>query len=341
MASITNVMIAGIGGASLGTELFKCLTHAGSYTIFGCDISPTAYGLYQQGFAKTYLISSESYVENVIDACKDSGATFLVPGGEQPSQLLGLASDKLASVGVHLVSNTPEVIRIATDKERTFEFLEQAGFPTPHTTVVKKRADLDLVGLPCIIKPSNASGGSMGVFYAVSVEEAMVYVEFLRRIECAALAQEYLDVAEGEFTIGVLSMPNMEIASSVALRRSLAPKLSVSYRARGGVISSGYSQGYIDEFPELRSQAESIARTLGSRGPLNIQGRVREGRLFPFEINPRFSASTYLRALAGFNEVDTLITFLQTGRMPEPPRIRPGWYLRSLAEQFVSPEEVK
>jgi carbamoyl-phosphate synthase large subunit len=341
MASTTNVMIAGVGGASLGTELFKCLVHAGSYTIFGCDISPTAYGLYQEGFTKTYRVSSDAYVESVVEVCKDSGASFLLPGGEQPSRLLGLAADKIAAMGIHLIGNTPEVIRLAANKDRTFEFLKKAGFPIPRTALVRERADLDLVGLPCIIKPSDASGGSMGVFYAVTVEEAMLYVEFLQRITYAALAQEYLNDAEGEFTIGVLSLPNMEVAGSITLRRSLEPKLSVSYRGRGGVISSGYSQGYIDEFPELRRQAESIAQALGSRGPLNIQGRVRDGRLLPFEINPRFSASTYLRALAGFNEVHTLIKFLQNGRKPEQPRIRSGWYLRSLTEQFVPTEKVK
>ncbi len=44
------VMIAGIGGASLGTEIYKSLYLAGNYEIFGCDVSATAYGLYEAGF---------------------------------------------------------------------------------------------------------------------------------------------------------------------------------------------------------------------------------------------------------------------------------------------------
>ena len=51
------------------------------------------------------------------------------------------------------------------------------------------------------------------------------------------------------------------------------------------------------------SQCEALARKLGSRGPLNVQGRLRDGVFLPFEVNPRFSASTYLRALAGVNEL--------------------------------------
>ena len=120
-----------------------------------------------------------------------------------------------------------------------------------------------------------------------------------------------------------------------ALRRALDAKLSVAYRGRGGVISSGYSQGYIDQFPNLCDQAERIAVAIGSQGPINIQARVRDGVLLPFEINPRFSASTYLRTMAGFNEIDILIKYRASGIRPNRPSIRRGWYLRSLTECFV------
>ncbi|MDX5415594.1 MAG: ATP-grasp domain-containing protein, partial [Alphaproteobacteria bacterium] len=131
------------------------------------------------------------------------------------------------------------------------------------------------------------------------------------------------------------------VAGSIALKRVMDAKLSVSYKGRGGLISSGYSQGYIDDFPELRAQAEHIARSIGSHGPLNIQGRVRDGVLVPFEINPRFSASTYLRALAGFNEADIMLRFMAYGERPGPLHIKRGWYLRSLTETFVPDKEIK
>jgi carbamoyl-phosphate synthase large subunit len=40
------VLVAGIGGASLGTEILKALQLAGRYELFGCDISPMAFGHY-------------------------------------------------------------------------------------------------------------------------------------------------------------------------------------------------------------------------------------------------------------------------------------------------------
>lgn len=339
--NMQKVMVAGIGGASLGTELLKCLEMAGAYDVYGCDISQTAYGLYESGFQETFCVDKHDYVTSVIDACESLGVQWLIPGGEQPMVLLGQEVERLTQAGITLLGNTSDVIATFSDKHATFRLLEQKGIAIPLTLAIGKPEDVEMVGLPCIVKPATGSGGSASVFFAVTVDEAMIYAEFIRRSGVVPLAQEYIDESEGEFTVGVLSLPDGAVVGSVALRRALDAKLSVSYRGRGGLISSGYSQGYIDAFPEICAQAEQIARAASSRGPMNIQGRVRDGVLIPFEINPRFSASTYLRAMAGFNEVDILIKYLSAGTMPAIAGVKRGWYLRSLAEKYVSPEVLR
>ena len=62
----TSVLIAGIGGASLGTEILKSLILAGDYNIYGCDISEYAYGHYQPGFVKTFLVDRENYIKLIL-----------------------------------------------------------------------------------------------------------------------------------------------------------------------------------------------------------------------------------------------------------------------------------
>lgn len=335
------VMIAGIGGASLGTEICKCLCLAGKYEIYGCDISPTAYGLYDKGFAQTYRISRENYVSEVLDVCRRSGAKWLIPGGEQPNALLGAAAELFLREGIRVVTNDATIVGLFSDKEAAFNKLSVCGIPIPKTIELTNADDVNTVGLPCIVKPATGSGGSASVFFAVTTGEALIYADFIRRNGSVPIAQEYVGDEEGEFTIGVLSLPDGRLVGSIALRRVLDAKLSVAYRGRGGVVSSGYSQGYIDSFPDLCQQAERIANVIQSRGPINIQGRVRNGVLMPFEINPRFSASTYLRALAGFNEIDMLLGYLISGELPASKSIKPGWYLRSLTESFVAKEDVK
>ena len=341
MTSIAKVMIAGIGGASLGTEIGKCLALAGGYEVFGCDISKTAYGLYDGNFHASFRVDRENYIESVIEACSEAGADWLIAGGEQPMSLLSVAADELAEQGIKLVANDTDIVELFSDKARTFERLSVLGIPIPRTCVLSAEADAEAVGLPCIVKPATGSGGSASVFFAVTGDEAMIYADFIRRSGSIPIAQEYISEDEGEFTIGVLSLPDSSVAGSIALKRSLDAKLSVAYRGRGGLVSSGYSQGHIGDYAALREQAERIAKTVGSRGPINIQGRVKNGTLVPFEINPRFSASTYLRALAGFNEIDLMLRFMALGEKPGPISIKSGWYLRSLTETYVPHANLK
>jgi carbamoyl-phosphate synthase large subunit len=104
---------------------------------------------------------------------------------------------------------------------------------------------------------------------------------------------------------------------AIALKRPLSAKLSIAIRGDDFLISSGYSRGHIGPYEEICSTASAIAEAVGSRGPLNIQGRIdADGCFVPFELNPRFSASTYLRTLAGFNEVDHFIK-CRLGRLTE------------------------
>jgi hypothetical protein len=44
--------------------------------------------------------------------------------------------------------------------------------------------------------------------------------------------------------------------------------------------------------------------------------------------------------MAGFNEVDMFLRFLQSGEKSQVQSIREGWYLRSLTEKFIPKEQV-
>ena len=329
------VLIAGIGGASLGTEILKSLVLAGRYRIFGSDISKLAFGHACEGFETTYVVDRDNYIGDTLRICREQGIECIIPGGEQPLRILAEASDELCAAGIHLAANSPRVVRLFTDKRTTFEFLRQIGIQTPQTVVSTSLVDLDAMSYPCVVKPATGSGGSAFVFLANDRREARLYVDYLLNNNQVALLQEYIPEDEGEFTIGVLCLPNRQLVGSVALRRVLGPKLSVHFRGDHGVISSGYSQGLIEEFPEYCEVAERIALAAESEGPMNVQGRVRNGVFLPFEINPRFSASTYLRAMAGFNEIDHYLQFVRTGVPGSRPALRPGYYLRSLTEAYV------
>jgi carbamoyl-phosphate synthase large subunit len=336
-----NVLIAGIGGASLGTEILKSLKLAGRYNIFGADISPYAYGLYDDGLTKAHVVRREKYIQDILEICEKEEIDAVIPGGEEPLFLLNQNRDLFEKNNVLLAMNSAEVIELCTDKIKTFEYLEKKGFPVPSTKLVENPKDLKNFHYPCIVKPSTGSGGSVFVYLAEDEKEALFFVSYLRRINLKAIVQEYIPSEEGEYTVGILHLPNGELVGSIALKRLFHAKLSVLIKTKDKIISSGYSQGLIDDFKQIREQAEKIAEALNSRGPMNIQGRLKNGIFYPFEINPRFSATTYLRAMAGFNEVDIFLQFLFTGKKIIPKKIKYGYYFRSLEEKFVGIKKLK
>jgi carbamoyl-phosphate synthase large subunit len=99
-------------------------------------------------------------------------------------------------------------------------------------------------------------------------------------------------------------------------------------------ISSGITQGEISTFTPVLDACRRIAEALGSRGPLNIQGRWDGSNFMPFEINPRFSGTTSMRAMAGFNEPVLLIRSHRNKPMRRPKSKVRGVFSRRLIECF-------
>jgi carbamoyl-phosphate synthase large subunit len=143
--------------------------------------------------------------------------------------------------------------------------------------------------------------------------------------------------------VGVLHHPDGTLAGSFALRRDLRSLLSTRLRVRNRtgraelgphlVVSSGVSQGEVDDFPEVRAQAERVARAVGSRGPLNVQGRLVGSELVVFEVNPRFSGTESMRAMCGWNAPETLVEW-HLGLAPSMAgyRASPCTFVRTLVE---------
>jgi len=142
-----------------------------------------------------------------------------------------------------------------------------------------------------------------------------------------------------------------QLLNSIAVKRnilsSLSNRLKIENRTQnkklGNIlaISSGISQGEIGPFPEVAKQCEEVALALGARGPLNIQCRLVDRVVYIFEINPRFSGTTSLRAMVGFNEPDVLIRKHVLNEKIIPHfKYGSGIILRGLSEVLIDPEKV-
>ncbi len=347
MSDVT-VLVTGVGGAAVGNQVLKALRLAErKYRLVAADASPENLNLAQVELAHVLPAASDArYLDEIVQICQKEQVQVVVPGSEPELKLLIRFREHLRSLGILLLTNDPQVIDLCTDKMATYRFLTDHGFPAPRSVLVEQEADITMpADFPLILKPARDSGGSKNVFIAQEEDELLFFARYLLRNTDAVLIQEYVGTPEEEYTVGVLSGLDGELLGSIALRRflgdALSTRLAVPNRtARNDlgnklVVSSGFSHGTIQGFREVRKKCEEMAAALGSRGPLNIQCRVVDGALIPFEFNPRFSGSTSIRALVDFNEPDLLIRRELRGEKCPRPQFKNGVILRSLKENRI------
>ena len=343
------VLVTAIGEAAVGGQILKALRLAEtSYYIVGVDMSPL--NLDYSKVDVCYMVpgaSNPAYIDKLREICLKEKISILIPGSEPELLEISRKRDKFSEIGVIPIVGPEEMIELCSDKWQTFEFLKSNGFNYPNTILVENKLDLKKVDFyPVIIKPAKSSSGSKNVFVAQNNSEASFFVDFLLKQSCIPLIQEYVGSYDEEYTIGVLALQAGQVFGSIALRKLLTglnKKLSVrSYtEPRELVISTGISQGEVEDFFQVRKDAEAIAAKLGVEGPINIQGRNTDQGFCTFEINPRFSGTTCIRALLGYNEPDIFIRYLLLGEKPSKVDFKKGYVMRGLAENYVSFEKVE
>lgn len=343
------VMVTGVGGGGHGEQILRALRLADTpYCIVGADMSPFSKGLRDVDFP--YILpaaTSPKYVDSVLAVCRRHGVRALFHGSEPELRVMSRERDRLEAEGLFLPINPAHVIESCMDKVRTMRTLEGMGFTCPRSVAVRSMEDLEAVDFfPAVLKPSVGGGGSANLFVAQDKEELFAFGRYLVRISSEVIVQEYVGTPESEYTVGVLLSMNSELINSIAVRRwimsALSNRLKVPNRtARHELgptlaISSGVSQGEVGTFPEVTATCERVAIALGCRGAVNIQCRLVGGVVHIFEINPRFSGTTSIRALMGYNEPDILIRLHVLGEKIEPRfKYRTGVVTRGLQEACV------
>ena len=345
-----HVLITGVSGGSIGEQVCKSLLMGRhTYQLVATNTTRDATKVIRANMVDVLPVaSSDEYIDALLDLVRRYEIQFLIPGSEPELIKLSKNLDAFSNLDLKVLINAPQVIATCVDKKSTFEFLSQNGFHVPYT-VLSESADNKInhsVSFPCIIKPALGGGGSAATFIAQDQEELNFFVRYLIKYGYHPLIQEYIPDAENEYTVGVLHSPRGKLIGTVVLRRQMLAGLSNRLRianqtgrpemGRMLAVSSGISQGEIVEFEPVRRIAEKIAKTIGSVGPLNIQGRWDGSRFIPFEINPRFSGTTPMRALAGFNEPERMIdAWLGINQNENSEGAHLGTCIRGLTEYFI------
>ena len=320
----TRVLVTG-AGALLGQGIMRAIRSSGKPTeIIAVDPSPLSAGLYwADGAHLIPMANSPEYMprlREILDA--ERPQVVFVGTDVELLQLARHRRDLEADYDLHVLVSSPEVVSIADDKYRTFEFLKANGFPFPDTVLAENAQDLvEREGFPLIVKP-RVGARSVGV---IRVNDRAGLDEALRRSN-DALVQAVAGPDDQEYTAGVICFDGV-CNACIVMRRDLRD--GNTYRA------------WVEDSEDLARQVRALGEALNPHGPANFQFRVDGGnQLRVFEINARFSGTTPLRATAGFNEVQMCLDWLVDGVPVVQPTIEKKIFLRHWSETVICPADL-
>ncbi len=344
------VLVTGVGGGGHGEQILKALKLSTlNLEINGADMSSVSKGL--AVVDRSFILPAAShpeYMDALIYLCKKLSVQALFHGSEPELKKMSENEQEFHKLGIFLPINPKTVIQTCMDKVATSSFLKTHGFNFPQFKEVKSLIDVSKINFfPVVLKPSIGGGGSANTFIAQDANELEFFSEYILRHSASFIVQEYVGTPDSEYTVGVLSDYEGNLINSIAVKRNIMSALSnrLKVKNRSGnkdlgeilVISSGVSQGEIGKFKEVTSKCEKIAKTIGSRCAINIQCRFYNNEVYVFEINPRFSGTTSLRAMVGYNEPDVLLRKHILGEQVTPFfEYKEGTIVRGLDESFIS-----
>jgi carbamoyl-phosphate synthase large subunit len=303
MADATfNVLVLAVG-APLGQSIIKALQASRlSLCIHAADISDLAAGLYLPGVRSVLLppVRDPFYFERLIAYIQEHEIQAIFPVIAPEHEFFARHADYFCNVGIKILSCTPEVYRLCNDKYESMMHLRSMGIDAPDTALCHNNDVVDLFlarnSFPVFVKPR--SGASSADIFKVGNRDQLFGI--LRAFPSNYfIIQAFLDDPR-DFTAGVYVSHDRSFRSTLLIEREL--RFGLSYR------------GTVFEDQGLSDYCLKIAGAISSSYSINVQFKIVEGRPYAYEINPRLSSTTSVRAHFGFNEPDMILHEIQ-GRL--------------------------
>lgn len=316
------ILITGVGG-NVGQGVLKALRASGkAFYVVGIDMEPLSAGF---SLADRYYQTPRTGDPAFYDAFEAIARKEALEAVYvcSPTELEFFASHKAEleeKLGLSIFVNPPEVIRIGSDKLQTADFLRAAEFPFPETVLSTDEEGVERLikqrGFPLIAKP-RAGFSSRNVFLVNSRQEILAASVLVPDL----VVQQYLPDDQSEYTAATLSGADRKVRASIILRRDLLQ--GTTYRTE------------LIEDKNIADQMIRIVESLGAIGPCNLQFRTLDGVPYVFEINPRFSGTSGIRYLYGFNDCEMIFDLLHLKNEVQQPALRKAVVLRYWNEILI------
>jgi len=251
--------------------------------ILGVDANPLSPAYYVTDASFPICrIQQEEYIPALLEICRRHQVKLLI--SLLDTDLLKLAESREAFKrhGTFVLISSPEVVRLARDKQLTHDFCAQNRIPAPR--LVSFEAALKAKSFPLFIKPRDGSASQMS--FRIDNREALI---FFHSYVPKPIILEY--VAGAEYTLDIF----IDLHQAV---KAIVPRKRLEVRA--GEVS----KSRIELNPAIMAAGGRLAQALAQRGGLgmiNLQCiRTAGGGVKFIEINPRFGGGCPLSIQAGY-----------------------------------------
>jgi len=286
-----------------GTQACKALREEG-YEVVLVNSNPATIMTDPEMADRTYIEPVIPEIVERIIAVERPDAVLPTLGG-QTGLNVGMAlaeSGVLAKYGCILIGASAEAIRKAEDRDLFKRAMDEIGLESARSGLAESLEDArrirdEMVGLPCVLRPSFTLGGSGGGI-AYNREEFDRMVNYALEISPthSCLIEESL-IGWKEFEMEVMrdSADNAVIVCSI---ENLDP-MGVH---TGDSVTVAPAQTLTDkEYQRMRDASLAVLRKIGvDTGGSNVQFAInpRDGRMVVIEMNPRVSRSSALASKA-------------------------------------------
>ena len=271
-------------------------------------------------------IDDPEYLPALLNIVRENEIGLVLSLFDVDLPVLAAARGQFRDIGAEVVVSDPEVIDIAGDKWRTFEFLSAQGIRTPRSWLEHEAALGTLatgeVSFPLFVKPRWGMG-SVGIHRVDDAAELLAAVLTVRE----EVARTYLNLmAPGRLTEAVLIqefISGVEYGADVfndlgGRHLATAVKRKLSQRPEGADFA------YTIKDEELETACAELSRVLGHRGNLDVDFiRPEGGTAYVLEINPRFGGGYPFSHLAGARFPRALVQMVR-GDSPDPGQVEAG-----------------
>jgi carbamoyl-phosphate synthase large subunit len=239
----------------------------------------------------------------ILSIVKKHRVDLIVPGADE--ELEGVSELLLESSHLSAVIPSSAFIRLCLNKKDLMAALDKEGIskllPFVSPTAVK---------YPAIAKPIYGRG-SKAVHILSGARNLEGYLKLYGKPFSDVLVQPFVD--GDEYTVSV-------IVNDLNKLIGIVPKRVISKR---GITRSAVSESN----KTIEAMCRKIIDRFEPSGPFNVQLKLRAGKAFIFEINPRLSTTSVLTEKAFGNEAELYFKYLGDSRVPAPRKIKEGVYL--------------